>query len=219
MNTDGILRKKITDRKISPQSFLRSRRRAVFLDRDGVINKEKDYLYRWEDFEYIPGVIEALQILTNDPSVLVIITTGQSGIGRGKYSECDFQLLTNRMINDLLQKRVTLDGIWYCPHLPPSEAARALPPYNKICNCRKPKTGLIKTAVEYFAQRDLHIDLAQSCVFGDKTADIKFGQNAGCRTVLVETGYGGREDKDRFDVVPDRQASDLLAGVRWWLGQ
>jgi len=189
------------------------------LDRDGVINKEKDYLFRWDDFEYLPGALEALQLLTNDPRVLVVITTGQSGIGRGKYSECDFQLLTNKMTNDLLHKCIYIDGIWYCPHLPEHEKHKAIEPYNVQCQCRKPQTGLINAAIEHFSEQGKEIDLASSCVFGDKTADVKMGENAGCNTVLVETGYGGREKRDRYPINPDYKAPDLLAGVRWWLNQ
>ncbi|GEM_PF-642955 len=215
MNTDGILNKNNPAKTASRKGNLI---RAAFLDRDGVINKDKEYLFRWDDFEYIPGAIEALQLLTNDPSVLVVITTGQSGIGRGKYSECDFQLLTNKMTNDLLQKCIYIDGVWYCPHLPHKERHKAIEPYNQKCTCRKPQTGLIDAARDHFRSQGMEIDLASSCVFGDKTADVKMGENAGCRTVLVGTGYAGKESRDQYPINPDYRAKNLLDGVRWWLG-
>ncbi|MFC1721513.1 D-glycero-alpha-D-manno-heptose-1,7-bisphosphate 7-phosphatase [Patescibacteria group bacterium] len=215
MLTNGIHPK----RSSQPSTRSRQTKRVAFLDRDGVINKEKEYLFRWDDFEYLPGSLEALQKLTNDPNVFVVVATGQSGIGRGKYSECDFQLLTNKMRSDLLQKCIYVDGVWYCPHLSEPERHQAVAPYNVPCTCRKPSTGLIDSAVEYFQKKGHVIDLANSCVIGDKTADVKMAENAGCKGILVQTGYGGQEANDRYPINPDYKAENLLAGVNWWLGK
>ena len=192
-------------------------KRAAFLDRDGVINEERPYIFRWEDFDYIPRSLDALRRLTDDPDTLVIVATGQSGIGRGKYSEADFHLLANKMRNDLLREKVIIDGIWYCPHLPAGERHRALHPYNAVCNCRKPLTGMIDDAIDYYAKQGFEIDLGSSCVIGDKTADVKLAENAGCQGILVKTGYGGQEKRDRYEIKPHFVAEDLYDAVDWWL--
>ncbi len=192
-------------------------KRAAFIDRDGVINQDKKYLYRWEDWEYIPGSSQALKILSETPDLLVIIITGQSGIGRGKYTEADFWELMNRVRADLIGKSVRLDGIYFCPHPDLEDLHKAIPPYNISCDCRKPRIGMIKQAIDHFAKQGIAIDLKNSCCFGDKTAEVKMAENAGCLGVLVQTGYGGKEERDRYEVKPDYVAADLLDGVKWWL--
>ncbi len=194
-------------------------KKAAFLDRDGVINKEKEYLHKWEDFEYYPNSVEALKLLSDDPEVLTIITTGQSGIGRGKYDESDYQRLMDQMRTDLQRRQIEIDGIFFCPHLPELEKDQALPPYNENCECRKPKIGMIKQAQGFFRQRGVEIDLSNSCVIGDKTAEVKMAENAGCKGILVQTGYAGKEEKDRYPTSPDYIARDLLDGIKWWLNE
>ncbi|EKD49868.1 MAG: hypothetical protein ACD_63C00024G0009 [uncultured bacterium] len=180
---------------------------AVFLDRDGVINVEKDYLCKPKDLEFIKGTVKALQMLTRSP-YKVIITTGQSGIGRGYYKEKDMKKLHDWMCCQLEKKKVVIDGIYFCPHLGKAERYKALPKYRLACKCRKPNTGMLEQAV-----LDHNINLSKSYVIGDKTADIATGRNANTKTILVKTGYGGKEDKDRYDAAPHYVAEDLLDAV------
>ena len=192
-------------------------KRAAFIDRDGVINKEKDYLYRWEDFEFLPRSREALKMISDTSDILSVIITGQSGIGRGKYTEADFWKLMDKAKSDLQSSGARVDGTFFCPHPARNELHKARPPYNVACECRKPLTGMIKQAVDHFAKQGITIDMKNSCCFGDKTAEVKMAENAGCLGVLVQTGYGGKEDKDRYEIKPDYVAADLLDGVKWWL--
>ncbi len=173
---------------------------AVFLDRDGTINIDGGYLYRIKDFQFIPGAIEALKELSKADYKMIIITS-QSGIGRGYYTDRDFQKLNGHMLKEMGKEGIRIDGVYYCPHAP-----------EKNCICRKPETGMIKKASSEF-----EIDLKKSFVVGDKTTDIKMGENAGCRTVLVKTGLAGRDG--RFEIKPDYTADDLHGAVKWILKQ
>ena len=143
---------------------------AVFLDRDGVINVDHGYVSTWEQFEFLPGVPEALREL-QDAGYLLIVVSNQSGIGRGYYSESDVDLL-NRTIVDYLDSYagVRLSGFYHCPHHP-TEAKNE---YRKHCTCRKPAPGLIHQAM-----RDHAIDAKTSLLVGDKDSDIEAGRAAG----------------------------------------
>mgnify|MGYP001346896760 FL=1 len=142
---------------------------AVFLDRDGVINVDSGYVGDWDSFVFLPGVIQAMRALCDAGYVLVIVTN-QSGIGRGFYTEEDFQVLTERMCNELSRHGVSIAGVYFCPHLPEA----ALPQYRKTCDCRKPKPGLIHRALE-----ELDIDLTRSVMVGDKNSDMQAALAAG----------------------------------------
>ncbi len=154
-------------------------RRAVFLDRDGTINVEKDYLYRIEDFEFIPGVPQALKKL-QDTGFLLVVVTNQSGVARGYYTLDDVDILHRHMCAELQHYGVTLAGIYICPHHP----TEGIAPDRQSCACRKGKPGLLLRAAE-----DLHIDLAGSFMVGDKLSDADAGQNAGCVAYLVASGH------------------------------
>ena len=116
--------------------------KAIFLDRDGTINVEKHYLYKIEDFEFLPGVIAALKKL-QDVGFLLIIITNQSGIARGYYSEEDFLKLNTWMLDELKRHDVFILDVYYCPHLPDASIDK----YRKTCECRKPKLGMFDQAV------------------------------------------------------------------------
>ena len=116
--------------------------KAVFLDRDGTINVDKNYLYRVEDFEFLPGVIEGLKAFQKAGYLLIVITN-QSGIARGYYSERDYEILTDYMRNELQKKGVFLTDVLYCPHHPDG----IIPKYRINCECRKPKLGLFYQAI------------------------------------------------------------------------
>ena len=176
-------------------------RRAVFLDRDGTINVEKDYLYQAKDFEFIPGVPEAVRLL-NQAGVLVVVVTNQSGVARGYYSEDDVESLHRHIASELEKSGAHVDAWLYCPHHPDGRGS-----YSLQCSCRKPLPGMLhEAAVRY------DIDLENSTIIGDKLADIEAGKAAGCRTVLVRTGYGANEERHvgPHTVVCD----DLLSAVR-----
>jgi D-glycero-D-manno-heptose 1,7-bisphosphate phosphatase len=147
--------------------------KTIFLDRDGVINKEINYLHRIEDFKFINGVFEACKYLINLGYKIVIITN-QSGISRGYYTKNDFQILTDWMIDQFWQNDIKIMDIFYCPHLSDSN-----------CNCRKPKPGML---LEAKFKHD--IDMQNSWLIGDKENDIIAANNSGItNTILVKSGH------------------------------
>ncbi len=175
-------------------------KRAVFVDRDGTINMEKDYLYRVEDFEFIPGAPQALRLL-NEAGFLVVVVTNQSGVARGYFTEEDVDTLHRHIAAELTKTGARVDAWYYCPHHPSGRGS-----YSLSCRCRKPLPGMLMEAAHHH-----HIDLASSFMIGDKLADVEAGIAAGCRTILVRTGYGVAEEAR----VPAGTAvcDDLLAGV------
>ncbi|MBK5276903.1 MAG: D-glycero-beta-D-manno-heptose 1,7-bisphosphate 7-phosphatase [Desulfuromonadales bacterium] len=158
-------------------------KRAVFIDRDGTINVEKEYLYRTEDFEFIPGAAEAIRLF-NDAGWLVIVVSNQSGVARGYYTEEDVHNLHRHISAQLLQAGAKVDAWFYCPHHPSGRGSYALP-----CRCRKPLPGMLLEAAGRF-----EIDLEASVMIGDKLVDVEAGRAAGCRSILVRTGYGSEEE-------------------------
>ena len=176
-------------------------KRAVFLDRDGTINIEKEYLYQATDFEFIPGAAEAIRLI-NQAGILVVVVTNQSGVARGYYTEGDVDNLHRHIDSELEHCGAHVDAWLYCPHHPTGRGSYALP-----CNCRKPFPGMLQNAA-----RSNDIDLENSTMIGDKLADIEAGLAAGCRTILVRTGYGTGEEQHvgAHTTVCD----DLLSAVR-----
>jgi D-glycero-D-manno-heptose 1,7-bisphosphate phosphatase len=157
-------------------------RKAAFLDRDGVINRDHGYVYRWEDFEFVPGAVEAMRRL-QDAGYALVIVTNQSGIARGMYGEADFHAMSAQMCEYLAARGVHLAVIEYCPHHPQGEVAA----YAHACDCRKPEPGMIVRAA-----RALQLDLAASLLFGDKLSDLEAAQNAGVgRYALLATNGDG----------------------------
>lgn len=155
-------------------------KKAVFLDRDGTLNVEKDYLYKIEDFEFIPGVPEALCRL-KAAGFLLIVVTNQSGVGRGYFEVDDVDRLHAYMQQQLAAYGTAVDAFYLCPHHPTA----AVGEYRKTCDCRKGSPGMLLSAAA-----DLNIDLSRSYMVGDKIADIEAAENAGCTAMLVLTGYG-----------------------------
>ena len=152
-------------------------RAAVFLDRDGTINIEKQYLYQYENWEWITGAIEAIKKF-NDAGVLVIVITNQAGVARGIFTSADVESLHERVSKDLQTHGAHIDAYYYCPHHPEFGNKMA-------CSCRKPSPGLL-----FQAQKEWNIDLDRSAIFGDKASDIDAGKAAGITSFLVSTGYG-----------------------------
>lgn len=149
--------------------------KALFLDRDGVINKEKNYLYQINAFEFIADVFDACRYFQNQ-GYLIIVITNQAGIARGIYTEKDFTMLTQWMVAQFEKEGIKIAQVYHCPHHPD---------FTGECVCRKPHPGMILTA-----QKDFNIDLSRSILVGDKNSDIEAGINAGvAHNFLVQTGH------------------------------
>ena len=147
--------------------------KTIFLDRDGVINKEVNYLYKIEDFEFIKGIFEACLHYQN-LGYKIIIITNQSGISRGYYDESDFEKITKWMLSQFEKNNINILDIFHCPHGPDS-----------ICECRKPKPGMLLSA-----KHKHNIDMSKSWMIGDRSADIIAANNSGIsNTILVKSGY------------------------------
>ena len=151
--------------------------KAVFLDRDGTINIDKDYLYKIEDFEFLPGAIEGLKKFQASGYLLIVITN-QSGIARGYYTEKDYQIVTDYMLEKLQENGVFLTDVLYCPHHPEAVVDK----YKKDCDCRKPKLGLFYKAVEKWK-----LDLDFCVAIGDKVRDLEITKVSKCRGFLVSS--------------------------------
>jgi D-glycero-D-manno-heptose 1,7-bisphosphate phosphatase len=155
-------------------------RRAAFLDRDGVINVDHGYTHRIEDFDFVPGVLEAAAQLVHLGLQLVVVTN-QAGIGRGLYGEADFARLTHWMKERFVQAGAPIAAVYHCPHHP----TLALGDLRRACECRKPAPGMLLQA-----QRELRLDMAGSVFFGDKCDDMRAGLAAGVglRVLLGKDG-------------------------------
>lgn len=174
-------------------------RRAIFLDRDGVINKkvpEKDFVKNTDELVYLPKVREIISMLKKN-GYIVIIVSNQSGIDRGIIKKGELE-----KIDEKLKKELGVDGIYYCPHLP-----------EENCSCRKPKTGLIERAA-----RDFDIDIRNSILIGDNDFDIIAGNAAGCRTIMVNGNMGIKDAENKLVEVienetfskPPRKNSEVI---------
>ncbi|MBQ4834018.1 D-glycero-beta-D-manno-heptose 1,7-bisphosphate 7-phosphatase [Pseudoalteromonas sp. MMG010] len=153
--------------------------KALFLDRDGVVNIDHGYVYQSEQFEFIDGVFSTCKAFY-DAGYKIIIVTNQSGIGRGYYSESDFLALTQWMKQRFLQHQVNITEVYFCPHHPTNAQA----PYLQQCNCRKPKPGMILQGI-----KEHNIDTEKSIMVGDKLGDILAAKAADINTsVLVKSG-------------------------------
>ena len=150
-------------------------KRAVFLDRDGTINKDVGYPGTYEAIRIYPFSFEAVRKL-NQAGFITIVVTNQSGVGRGLIDEDILKDIHARMKEDFRAQNARLDGIYYCPHF----VSSAHPEYNKDCSCRKPKPGMLKKAA-----KEHNIDLSKSWMIGDGILDIKTGQSAGCKTIFL----------------------------------
>lgn len=164
---------------------LRNKQKAIFLDRDGTINKYVGYLLTPEQFELLEGVGEAIRKI-NLFGYLAIVVTNQPVIARGEVTADGLQQIHNKMETMLGKEGAYLDGVYYCPHHPDKGFAGEVEELKIVCECRKPKAGLLLQAA-----KDFNIDLSQSWMIGDSENDVLAGKNAGCKTALIgETDYG-----------------------------
>lgn len=155
-------------------------RATIFLDRDGTLNEEVNYLHRPEDLRFLPGVVEAVK-LWNEAGFRVVVVTNQAGVARGYYQEEDVERL-HRYMNDLMaEEGAHIDQFYYCPHHP----EHGIGQYKLRCHCRKPDIGMFEQA-----EQDEFVDKLHSYMIGDKWIDIEAGFRFGLHTVLVGTGYG-----------------------------
>ena len=178
---------------------------AIFLDRDGTINKEVEHLSSLEDFELINGVGGAIRQI-NAAGILAVVVTNQPVIARGELQETELQLIHNKMDTLLGIHGAYLDRLYYCPHHTDNGFKGEVKALKFSCDCRKPETGMVMQA-----KNDLNINLQKSWVIGDSTRDIFAAKNAGMRSVLVQTGHAGKDEN--FKVEPDFIAEDLNGAV------
>ncbi len=186
-------------------------KRTVFLDRDGTIIKEVEYLRNMDDLDLIKGAARGIRLL-NQHGFRVVVVTNQSGVARGFFDE-NFVAEVHREITRRLDSRgAKVDRWYYCPHHPTEGKGR----YLRDCSCRKPATGMLEKAA-----RDLDIDLAFSYVVGDSERDMLLALNAGSVPVLVKTGYGRRSLTAMSEDMLQRLgyvAADLLDACGWICG-
>lgn len=153
-------------------------RKAAFLDRDGVINVDRAYVHRWDEFEFVPGAIDAMRQLKQAGYALVIVTN-QSGLARGYYSEEQYQALTQAMKQALADAGAEVEAVYHCPHHPKGSVAGL----DIDCDCRKPAPGMILRAA-----RELNLSLTDSLLVGDKPSDIEAARAAGVgRAYIVQS--------------------------------
>lgn len=172
---------------------LRNKQKAVFLDRDGTINKYVGFLRKPEEFELLDGVASAIEEI-NHMGYLAIVVTNQPVIARGEVSFDELEEIHKKMETLLGQQGAYVDAVYFCPHHPNKGFAGEIPELKMDCECRKPKPGMLLKAAE-----DFHIDLSQSWMVGDGENDIKAGKAAGCRTALI-----GTDEKEYGQTVTER---------------
>jgi histidinol-phosphate phosphatase family protein len=178
---------------------------AVFVDRDGTLNREISHLRSPDQLDLLDTVPEALRKL-NSAGWPVVVITNQPVIARGECSEATLREIHNKLETQLGDRGAFLDAIYYCPHHPDRGYKGERPELKITCACRKPAIGLIEQAA-----RDLNLDLFRSWLIGDTTRDIQTARNAGLRSILVQTGHGGGDGE--YSAVPDRICSNLLQAV------
>ncbi len=185
------------------------KKKAVFLDRDGTINKDVGYPNCFQSIEIFPYSFEAVGKI-NSAGLLAVIITNQSGVGRGLIPEKSLQEIHRKLQATFTRHKVHLDGIYYCPHYLHSSN----PEYRKNCTCRKPFPGLALQAAA-----DLDIDIKKSYMIGDKVEDILFGLNINAKPILVLTGFGleSQQKLREKGIKPSHVASNLLEAVNWIL--
>ncbi len=178
--------------------------KVVFVDRDGVINKDRaDYVKGWREFELLPRSLDAMKLLAAN-GYRVIVITNQSVINRKMVTEAELQNIHDKMTETVAAHGGRIEAVYYCPHAP-----------DDGCNCRKPEPGLILRA-----QADYALDASETCMVGDSLKDIECARRAGCgKAILVRTGHGQETEQlcRKAAIAPDHVADDLMAAVQWFL--
>lgn len=178
--------------------------KAVFLDRDGVINAYPGdglYVTRWQDFQFLPGAIDAIKAL-NAAGYRIFVVSNQAGISRGIYPQSALDEITRNMLDRVRRAGARIDEVYYCIHT-----------RDHNCSCRKPKTGNIDHAKKLLHNEGLTLDNRESYFVGDTESDIETGKAAGLRTILVYSGKIKPGDEKSWPISPDHAADDLLAAT------
>lgn len=182
-----------------------NKQKCIFVDRDGTLNESKGYIKKLDDFILYNDIIESIKRINNS-SYLVIVITNQPVIARGECSKNDVEKIHLKLETLLGIGGAYIDDIIYCPHHPDKGFVGEVEKLKIECECRKPKIGMIKLMQEKY-----NIDLESSWMIGDMTIDIKTGKNANLKTILLETGFGGTDNK--FEVTPDYKVKTFKDAV------
>ena len=184
---------------------LRKKQKAIFLDRDGTINKENGLVYREDQFELEDSAAEAIRAI-NRSGYLAIVVTNQPVVARGLCSMEDVENIHKKMETLLGREGAYLDAVCFCPHHPDKGYPEENSAYKIPCHCRKPDIGMLEECVQRY-----NIDLSASWMVGDTTIDVQTGRNAGTHTALVLTGVAGKDGK--YQAEPDLVCEDILQAV------
>jgi len=180
--------------------------KAVFLDRDGVINKDPggwtkyNYVTKWREFEFLPRALEALKKLSNN-GIKAILISNQAGVNKGYFSKKELDEVTDKMLLEIRRNNGNIEDVYYCIHKEEDN-----------CNCRKPKTGLLEMASGKYG-----IELNKTYFIGDSEVDVIAGRRAGCKTIFVLSGKTSRPEMEKWREKPDYTFKDLLEAVNWML--
>jgi D-glycero-D-manno-heptose 1,7-bisphosphate phosphatase len=205
----GGFRKEIHAAVSEPRQDVSRGRPAVFFDRDGTLNEEVEFLKSPDQLRLIPGAAHAVG-KANAAGLQTCVISNQSGVARGFLTEADLLPIHAKLASELSREGARIDAIYYCPHHP----TEGIPPYNVVCECRKPRPGMLRRA-----ERELGIDLASSYVIGDRTVDVRAAQAVGGTGILVLTGYGltAQEECRRDGIVPDHVAPSVAEAMEYVL--
>jgi len=174
---------------------------AVFLDRDGVINENReDYVKSLDELKLLPGAVEAIARLSG-AGFRIVIVSNQQGVGRGLIQTETLELINRKILDELAAIGAAVAGIYYCPHLKEED-----------CECRKPKPGLLIRA-----SKELGVDLARSVLIGDSPRDVEAGRSVGSLTILTLSGKTRPEDLPNLDAQPHRVVANLSEAADWIL--
>jgi D-glycero-D-manno-heptose 1,7-bisphosphate phosphatase len=184
-----------------------NKNKAIFLDRDGVINVEKNFVLSPDEMELLPGATEAIQKI-NLSDYLVIVVTNQSAVARNLISLEVLHEIHHKLRKDLKDGNASVDAIYYCPHHPDFDPQKGNPEFTMECECRKPKPGML-----FDAANDLNVDLRNSFLIGDSQRDIIAGKKAGCMTIGVRTG----KNIENSSIKPDYIFDDILMAINYIL--
>ena len=177
--------------------------KAIFLDRDGVINRDPgfgDYIKSWAEFEFLPGAVDAIKLL-NKNGYEIFVISNQAGVDRGLFSEEALNEITANMLKEIEARGGKIRWVSYCTHA--TDAG---------CDCRKPNTGQIKKAT-----KGLDIDFKKAYFIGDSRLDVGAGKNMGCKTILLLTGKETVEDSKTWEHKSDFIMNNLMEAVKWVL--
>ena len=179
--------------------------KAVFLDRDGVINQDpggSEYVRSWHEFKFLPAVKPALKKL-NDSGYALFIISNQAGVAKGLFSRKELDEITLNMLKELGDGHIRISGVYYCTHRTEDN-----------CSCRKPRTGLIEQVISDNIKEGRKIEIPASFFIGDTIRDIQTGKSAGLKTILVFSGKEKPQNRDSWKVPPDFTAADLSEAAR-----